>query len=401
MHLFDAPPPGLEQGLCPLDRLGRPVPLGDDNPYPLLRVLLSLAMEQSGVGLYGQFLCSCQDQDLRRDAALIRRVEGRQAASLTAWLSLPGGPEEKCLFYALLSLELSAALAQRMEKGPVRQALHFFIPEYLDQLYRIANLLALDGGAPAQHLLAGYAEIMPGRPLIACHRHPHDGIGAFRRQSPLWEEMSLRLLLAAEEAFRGFLLFACGGASAAARELFLEMSLLSEARCASLLSLLPPAPGLTGLWMHHYAECYLYDSGVQLAPNENLKALMAEERDHECAHLHKLLSWLSREKKDPFVPKAFPPPLSLGPNKGYVRDTLQHIGVTAFRDDYRPVGALPGGADFFRYQRRVCPADSRVPSQRIVAALIEKTGSDYRFEIAPHPVEALRDRARLPARLGR
>ena len=54
---------------------------------------------------------------------------------------------------ALLSLELAAALAQPMRSGAVRAMLDHSLPQYLDALYRVANLLCLRGFPPAGQLI--------------------------------------------------------------------------------------------------------------------------------------------------------------------------------------------------------------------------------------------------------
>ena len=47
------------------------------------------------------------------------------------------------------------------------------------------------------------------------------------------------------------------------------------------------------------------------------------------------------------------------------------------------------------------PDVDALPSHRVVSALIDKTGYDYRYEIAEHPIEALRDRTRDHTAVGR
>ena len=394
--------PSLEQGLCPLSELHRPAPLRADSPYPLLRVLLSLTVEKESADTACSLFPALTDQAVRRDISLISRVEARQAAFLSSWLSSCNGPDALALYYAMLTLELSASLAQRMADGPVRKTLDFFIPEYLDELYRAANLLALHGMEAAQTLLHGYAEIMPGRPLVACHRHPYDCVAASGSAASLWEEMALFLLSAVEKEKRRFYLFQSGTVKEAlAASFFAELSLLSQQHLTRYASLQAPQSPLEKLYFCQFAEAYLYDSCAQLCENHDLTDTAREERDHELAHMKKISQWLIQTHSECRSSPTFPPPLSLGPNKGYVRDTLQNLGITALREGYAPVGSLPRGADFFRWQKRLCPDPAAVPSHRVIQAVIEKNGADYRFEIAPHPVEALRVRTRDHTDLGR
>lgn len=402
MQPNDILPPALEQGFCPLSQLSHPRPLKSESPYPFLRVLLNLALEEESQAILHTLLPSFSSQELRRDLSLLSRVEARQAVSLTGWLKERNRPEILGLHFSLLSLELAASLAQRMNDGPVRRTLDFFIPEYLDELYRLVNLLSLNETDPLQTLLGGYAEIMPGRPLIACHRHPYDCVARSASSLSLWERIALLTLSAVEkEKYRGFLWLAGTSRDTLSSGFFAELSVLSQQHLVQYASLRPPAPPLEEILFSQYTECYLYDACAQLCPNQDLAHFALEERDHEYAHTKKAAHWLALESGEKKPLPAFPPPLSLGPCKGYVRDTLQNIGVTAQREEYVPVGTLPRGADFFRYQKRVCPDAASVPSHRVVESVIRRSGCDYRFEIAPHPVEILRDRAYDHTDLGR
>ena len=395
------PPPALEQGLYPLHKLQDPLPLPEDVPYPLLQVFLSAALEQAGTGLALAALTEAPDRELRQALSLISRVEARQAASLA---HLPASAQEmasQAVFRGFLSLEATAALAQRMGPGPVREALCFLLPEYLDELYRLSNALMLLSGAPARLLLQGYGEIMPGRPLIACHRHPFDGVRS--PQADLPKEMALTALAAAEAAKGRFYLTAVSlKGMGEAEDLLEELALLSQDHETQLLSLLPRRGALARLYLLLATEKWLYDSWAQACPPEDPAiAFFQRERDHEEAALRRLREEAARLGTPlPELP-ALGPLWSLGPNKGFVRETLESVGQTLCRGRETPVGQLPRNADFFRYQKRVCPDPETEPGHRIAARMIALSGSDYRYEIAPHPVEALRNRTRDETRLGR
>ena len=93
----------------------------------------------------------------------------------------------------------------------------------------------------------------------------------------------------------------------------------------------------------------------------------------------------------PSIP-SFPAPLALHSQKGYIRETLLNVGVTLRRGTAVPVGSLKKGADFFRYQKKFCPDPDLIPSHRVISKIIAKNGMDYRYELAPHPIELMRIR---------
>lgn len=400
MHPFDRTPPALEQGLRPLSDLAAKVPVC--SPAEQLHLLLLDIAEQSAAMDSALLAANAFTQDTKRDLALIRRVDVRQRATLASIGLGTDSPLEQGLLLALLSLQLCAALAQRLPDGPLRRGLDFVLPEFQDELYRLSNLMMLLEARPAQPLLQGCAEIMPGRPLIACHRHPYDEV---RRPLPpdadLFSHLASRLmqgLALAKEAF--YLQSARQTESPAARGLYLELSLLAQQHATHFGSLLPPCPPIVQLLEAQYLEAYLYDSCGRAAESPALRRLFLSERDHELAHLHKLRALAARESGvQPPLP-SFPAPLCLAPCKGYVRDTVQSVGLTLLRGKNVPVGQLSPGADYFRYQQLLC-GQADTPSHSIVAQLIAQTGSDYRFEIAPHPIDALQNRRADNTQVGR
>lgn len=120
-----------------------------------------------------------------------------------------------------------------------------------------------------------------------------------------------------------------------------------------------------------------------------------------CTRRGGCISARTRGRSRPSLIRSCPPPLILQPNKGYIRGALRMVGVTLRRGQRLPVGVLPNGADFFRYQKRMNPDVMRVPSHAVVAEHIRRTGQDFRVELAPHPVELMRNRAVDQVRVGR
>lgn len=401
MQPFDSIPPALEQGINSLDETLSARSLAPHAPYSALRALSLHAMEGFSQALSHQAALFSSSQDIRRQLALIRRTDARQQITLSS-LPLPHGDEpSRGIFLSMLGLEFSAALAQRLPEGEIRKALDFTVPEYQDAIYRLSNLLMLEKNMPAQKILGGYAEIMPGRPLIACQRHPYDDVKHAADCRGILEEMAPLILAAVAEAQRGFFMQAVSHAeNAIARGLYAELSLLAEEHRTLFSSLIPRKDPLEQMLLCQYTEAYLYSSWAETEENDALRQLYRQEGAHELTHIRKAHALCIQEGKAIDLP-AFPPFLQLGPQKGYVRDMLQNAGVTGLREGYSAVGSLPPGADFFRYQQKLFPHPEKAPSHQIIAQLIEKTGEDYRYEIAPHPLEGMRNRQQDSLKIGR
>ncbi|MBR1584880.1 MAG: hypothetical protein IJ662_05010 [Clostridia bacterium] len=388
-----SPLPALEEGLSPLDQLTR-VPRLNDDAYPRARALLLLHLAWACVDASR---CVHTPKEAGQ-VALLRRADLRSSLTFSGLENqIPAG--DRPILHGFLAVQLLAALAARLPDTPLRRAIDFTAPDSQDIVYRLAH--ALPDPDRAQALLGGAMEIMPGRPLIACHRHPFDGIGA-----PMAAEEDPLLPLAAmalTAVSTGFCqhLIAAPAPDEQTRGLYVECAMICEQHATLFASMLPlHSPG-ERLLLAEDTLAYLALSCAQAEENADLRALYYREAAHALAHGQKLRALLrAREENAPPRPMRLPP-LILAPCKGYVRDTLKQIGVTARRDQFVPVGSLPRGADFFRYQKRICPRAESVPSHAAVQRFIDRHGVDCRFEIAPHPIQALRDRSKDQTNIGR
>lgn len=388
MHPFDFPPLPLEEGVTPLQSLYDSMPPGPETPQGqaflwLLSCACRYALDTKSAAMLSA------GADARRQLALLQRLDRGEEARIIRLQKCRAVPESAML-HAYLLLETAAAFAMRLEDGPVRRALHFVIPEFLDELYRLSNLSVLLGGPSGQAFLACQAEIMPGRPLIACHRHPYDDAAAPLKTANETEILALHAVLAALNGQQHFCLLAPTMlADPDARALLGEIACVAQGHATRFFCLFPVMPPLRRALSAQYACAFLFYSRAETETQSEMKTFWETARNRACSRLRKL--WEMAGGDD--LP-SFPPPLTLGQSKGYVRDNLEALGETARRTEYAPVAALAPGADFFRYQKRVCGDGANAPSHRVIQKMIEKQGGDDRFEIAPHPVEALRNRTR-------
>ena len=74
---------------------------------------------------------------------------------------------------------------------------------------------------------------------------------------------------------------------------------------------------------------------------------------------------------------------------------------SALREDWTNVNDLSPNADFFKYQGIVNTDVDDVESHAIIERVIQRDSMDYRFETAPNPVPALRDRTADNTDVGR
>lgn len=191
------------------------------------------------------------------------------------------------------------------------------------------------------------------------------------------------------------------------RRLYREIGMVEEQHVTHYGSLIDPNPTwLECLLNHQYAECYLYWSAMETEPDDYIREIWSRMFDMEVSHLHTaaelLLAYEGRAWQQVIPDGNFPEALKLTSNVDYVRDILKNtVTLTADRERWTPVDALPENADFFRYQSRVNGNDETVQSHDIIERLIEREGRDYRFETAENPIKALRDRKHDNTAVGR
>ncbi len=380
------------------------------DPYTRTRVILMNGTEFEAVWYSHQFSRHCGDNELRRQIALLRRLEQQQQKLVAALKPADEGILEHTLGYEQLAVDLTAALAQREDNPYVKQALDFALLEDFDHLYRYADLMELDQRQPAERLVGRYTEIMPGRPTIAHHRHPFDSVKFHiqnRTASPE-TRLCVGIITAAEQQTMNYYMnVASFYPTAHGQKLYREIGMVEEQHVTQYGSLMDTdQTWLEGCLNRQYAECFLYWSAMQTETDPRIKAIWEQLFEQEVSHLHAaadlLETYEGREAIQIIPDGTFPDPLRLSSNINYVRDVLgATVCNTALREDWTNIDSLNPRADFFVYQDIVNRNIEQVESHAVIERLIGRDGIDYRFETAPNPVPALRDRKADNTSVGR
>ena len=175
--------PFYEKNAIPVDKFvsvsdysPKPYDKNTTNPYTKTRIILLNGTEFEQTWFLHQFSRNCNNNDLRRDIALIRRHEQHQQKIISSLKPIDESDLETAIGYEQLAIDLTAILARHVKDDYVKNALNFALLEDFDHLYRFANLLESEQGIDANTLTGGYTEITPGRPTIAEPRHPYDEI---------------------------------------------------------------------------------------------------------------------------------------------------------------------------------------------------------------------------------
>lgn len=413
MNPFKEKPKKIEDTIMNFQELyPKPYCKCDVDPYTKTRIILMNGTEVEAVFFSHQFHRHCNNNDLRRELALSRRVEQQQQKKLINLKPIEENILEQTIGYEQLAVDLTARLAKMEPDINVRNALNFALLEDFDHLYRYSNLLEMEYGTLPEKLVGCYTEIMPARPTIAHARHPFDSVKMATnfKNATLATKLHTMIITAAEQQTMNYYMnVGSFYTSDIGRKLYQEIGMVEEEHVTQYGSLQDPnQTWLEMLLMHEYTECYLYYSCFMDETTPCVKRVFEEFFEKEVAQLHKACELLQKyEGKDytEVIPDGeFPELLTLGSNIDYVRNVLnQTVNYTGLRENYIPVTQLNCDADFFRYQNIVTDKNDVciVPSHTVIEKYIRKNGIDYRFETKPNPIIALQDRTKDNTTVGR
>lgn len=381
------------------------------DPYTKVRVILMNGTEFESNWFLHQFNRHCNNNDLRREIALVRRHEQQQQKIISSLRPIDETDLETTISYEQLAIDLTAILARHVKDENVKNALNFALLEDFDHLYRFANLLEMEEGKSAKDIVGKYTEVMPGRPTIAEHRHPYDSINKFicNILSDPFTKLATNIITAAEQQTMNYYMnIANIHKSEIGRKLYSEIAMIEEQHVTEYGSLIDTnCTWLEGWVMHEYTECYLYYSCYADETDEDIKAIYYKLYKEECGHLKhsaKMLEKYEGKKWEALFPCGgdFPELLRFEGNIEYIRDVIKNtVHLTKDREEYKPASKMTEKSDYRKYNGKVCKNASTEPAHDVIETYIKRNGEDYRVEVSPHPIEELRDRKTDNTEVGR
>ncbi len=388
----------------------KPYDKNETGPYTKTRVILMNGTEFESNWFLHHFNRHCLNNDVRRVIAGVRRQEQQQQKRISALKPIDESILEHTIGYEQLAVDLTAEMAQKEPNPFVKEQLDFALLEDFDHLYRYANLLDMDEGVHAERLVGGYTEITPARPTITEHRHPNDDVRHYINcwQDALITRLHTGIITAAEQQTMNYYMNVAGFYhNDAGRKLFSEIAMIEEQHVTGYGSLMDPSCTMFEGWvMHEYTECYLYYSCYEDESDERIKKIWLEHFEQELNHLKiasdMLYKYEGRDWEQLFVGGAdFPSLIKLKSNIPYVREVINTVRKTGYKESTVDIDDMPDSADYFKYQKQVNSSVSQVASHNVIENYIKQNGQDYRFETKPNPEKTLRDRKVDNTELGR
>jgi len=370
------------------------------SPFTKTRVILLNGTEFESNWFLHQFARNCNDNDLRREIAIIRNQEQQQQKRISNLKPINENILEETIGYEQLAIELTAILAQNETCPNTKAALDFALLEDFDHLYRFANLLKMDYGIDADVMVGKFTEIMPGRPTINEHRYPADNVRMFMdsKTADPYTKLVGGIITAAEQQTMNFYMnMSQLYKNHLGRRLFAEIGMVEEEHVTQYESLKDPNCTWLEQWvMHEYTECYLYYSAMCDETDDYIRSIWQDHYEMEVAHLKRaceLLEQYEGTSKESVIPEPeFPTLLKFGQNKKYIREVLKTVGLTSVEEEYVPAKDLPSDSRYFRHLEIINRSPEEVASHEVIEAYIDEYGEDYRFEEKAHPIRSLQNR---------
>jgi hypothetical protein len=368
------------------------------HPYSRTRGILANGIEVEAVMFSHQMARNTLDSEVKKQLALLRRVEAQQQKAIN-WL-IPGDETtiEVTLGYEQVAVDLTAFIAQVEPDPYLKQVYDFALLEDFDHLYRYANLYQLIEGKTADQVCRDLTEITPGRPTCFEHRHPYDEIRrpmtalAADPQSVL---NALTLVAGEQQTMNFYMTIGNRYQEPVARATYAEIGMIEEQHVSHYESILDPAASwFQNLVLHQWHECWIYWSFATEEPDPMVKRLYELHLDMEVEQLKVACELMKKvEKRDPaeILPAPeFTIPLIFRSNKQYVREILaSQINLTSKDSLFVPLSTLPPDDRYFIHQRKV--NDGYSPTEDVIAQNVARNGKEYRLETeGPHPVPGLR-----------
>jgi hypothetical protein len=368
------------------------------DPYTRTRVILMNGLEVESIIFSHQFARHTDNLELKRALAANRRADQQQQKAVNGLNPGEQTPLETTIGYEQVAVDLTAWLARHEPDPQLKAALDFALLEDFDHLYRYSNLYDLLYGGHADEITQHLTEIMPGRPTVDEHRHPHDDV---RRHfethavDPLSRLHVMTIVAGEQQTMNFYMNHGTDWIEPIARGTYAEIAMIEEQHVTHYESLLDPLDSWIAQWLfHEYNEVYLYWSMMQQESDRRIKAMWELNCNMEIGQLQVACDCMRRlEGRDPteLLPPFLPDtPVTFEPNKDYVRQVLaETIDLRTDGLDYVPLNDLPKDHRYFRYQQTV--NEGGAPSDLVVDQVHERKHHEYRDQTqGDHPVADLR-----------
>jgi rubrerythrin len=341
--------------------------------YTRTRVILMNGIEDASVLMSHAIERMTVDPEIKRQMALIRRVDSMQQQTVN-WLN-PANQTiiETTLGYEQVAVDLTANLARNEPDPYVKQTLDFALLEDFDHLYRYSCLYDYLEGGDYDLIVQGKTEVKPARPTVAHHRHPDDTMRKHydKDTADIKTKMNCVTIVAGEQQTElfykehGFMY-----SDELARHLYSEIADVEEQHVTQYGLLADPRETmLEKSALMQLCEAYIYFSCAQTESDPRIKRIWEAFTRIEISHFESCANLIEkyegRDIRDIVNTDVIEPLVVFEPNKDYVNQVIEEqLDLMPYNMEYMRLRDLPDDWSSFRFQWKVNGAG--VPSEEVV-----------------------------------
>lgn len=342
--------------------------------YTRTRVILMNGIENASVLMSHAMERMTVDPEIKRQMALIRRVDSMQQQTVD-WLN-PANQTviETTLGYEQVAVDLTANLAKNESDPYVKQTLDFALLEDFDHLYRYSCLYDYLEGGDYDTVVQGKTEVKPGRPTNVEHRHPDDTMREHydKDTADIKTKMNCLTIVAGEQQTELF--YKTHGnmySDELARQLYSEIADVEEQHVTQYGLLGDPRETmLEKSALMQLCEAYIYFSCAQTETDPRIKAIWEDFMKMEITHFeacaHLLEKYEGRDIRDIVRADVIEPLVVFESNKDYVNRVIEEqLDLQAQNTEYMKFRDIADDWSSFKFQWKMNKAG--VPSEEVVS----------------------------------
>ena len=370
---------------CWHDIVKRPFDKHKIDCYSRTRQILMNGIEVEAWGFKHSFARFCDDIELVKLLAQIRRIEDMQQTTVNWMTPAEQSVLETTLGYEQVAVDLTAWLAQNEPDDYVRETLNFGLLEDFDHLYRYAQWAYMIHGINPNNILHEQTDVLIGRPT---QNHHNDNKIRVRNHydkntaSPQTKVNILTVLSGEQQTHNFYAEHGMMYGNDDVRRLYGEICDVEEEHVSMYESLIDPTETMfEKLLLHEFTEACTYYNCYKDEQDDQLKLIWEEFLAFELEHLKIAADLIKKhEKRDPeeIIGDTILEPCHFENQKEYVADILLNEVDKRLdgedKNNYSYIENLPD--DWASYKAQKIMSSQGAPSEKTIQLIRTSIGRD-------------------------
>ena len=370
---------------CWHDIVKRPFDKHKIDCYSRTRQILMNGIEVEAWGFKHSFARFCDDIELVKLLAQIRRIEDMQQTTVNWMTPAEQNVLETTLGYEQVAVDLTAWLAQNEPDDYVRETLNFGLLEDFDHLYRYAQWAYMIHGINPNNILHEQTDVLIGRPT---QNHHNDNKIRVRNHydkntaSPQTKVNILTVLSGEQQTHNFYAEHGMMYGNDDVRRLYGEICDVEEEHVSMYETLIDPTETMfEKLLLHEFTEACTYYNCYKDEQDEQLKLIWEEFLAFELEHLKIAADLIQKHEKrdaEEIIGDTILEPCHFENQKEYVADILLNEVDKRLdgeeKNNYSYIENLP--EDWASYKTQKIMSSQGAPSEKTIQLIRTSIGRD-------------------------